>query len=361
MNTNPLLGLKALGQHVWLDNLSRSLLREGGLQRLINEDGVDGVTSNPAIFAKALADSPYYAEDLEGLRSKGLGAEACYEALVIADIRAACAMLQPVFTSSQGEAGYVSLEVSPVLADDMGGTVAAAHRLSRAVGRDNLLIKVPATPAGLKAFEQLTADGIKVNVTLIFSLSQYEATLQAYLSGARRWLSEGGSAGRLRSVASVFISRIDSLVDQRLADGAGMGAEMLLGKTGIALARLCYQRYLEVFHGADFAALGQAGVRPQTPLWASTGSKNPAYGDVLYVEALIGPASINTMPELTLAAFRDHGRVSLSLASDADAAARHVGALAGLGIDLNQLGQTLQEDGVRLFVEAYQKILNGLG
>lgn len=350
---NPLLALKALGQHVWLDNLSRTLLREGALQRLMTEDGIDGVTSNPAIFRKAIAGDPYYRDDLERLRDSKLDAGARYEALVIPDIQAACDILLPAYASSLGETGYASLEVSPALAHDVAGTVATAQRLRQAVGRDNLLIKVPATPAGERAFEQLTAAGVRVNVTLIFSLAQYEAVAQAFLRGALRWLDGGGDAKQLRSVASVFLSRVDTLVDKRL-DALGT-ARALKGKCGVALAKRCYHRYLEIFHGPDFASFGQAGVRPQTPLWASTGSKNPAYSDVLYVEPLIGPETINTLPDATLAAFREHGRAAATLMTGMDEAQAHLEALAALGIDLMDVGEALQIEGVRLFAEAYEK------
>lgn len=360
MNKNPLLELKALGQHIWLDNLSRTLLREGGLQRLINEDGVDGVTSNPAIFEKAISGSPYYRDDLERLRSAGTDAEGCYESLVIADIRAACAMLRPAFTASRGASGYVSLEISPALADDTAGTIAAAHRLHQTVGRDNLLIKVPATPAGIQAFEQLSAAGLSVNVTLIFSLAQYEAVVQAYLRGSLRWLESGGKVRHLRSVASVFLSRVDTLVDKRLEALGTPHAVRLCGRTGVALAKCCHGRYREIFHGPAFALHRLAGLRPQTPLWASTGSKNLAYSDLLYVEALIGRESINTLPEATLVAFRRHGQVADRLKEGLDGAKAHLQALNELGIDLDAVGETLQVEGVRLFAEAYQKIINGL-
>ena len=360
VSPNPLLALKAIGQHIWLDNLSRTLLREGGLQRLINEDGVDGVTSNPAIFEKAITGSPYYREDLAQLRSRGLDAEACYESLVIADIRAACAMLLPAFRGSRGESGYVSLEVSPALAHDAAATVAAARRLQRTVGRDNLLIKVPATPAGIEAFADLTGEGLSVNVTLIFSLAQYEAVVQAYLRGALRWLESGGDARRLRSVASIFLSRVDSLVDQRLAALGTAEAQELSGRAGVALAKCCHARYREVFHGPEFALLRMAGVRAQTPLWASTGTKNPRYSDVLYVEPLIGAESINTLPDATLAAFRQHGKVADRLREEVEQAHGHMQALLAQGIDLDVLGESLQSEGVQLFVEAYRKIVQGM-
>lgn len=360
MDDNSLLGLKALGQHVWLDNLSRTLLQEGTLQRLISEDGIDGVTSNPAIFQKAMSSGPYYREETENLRNSNLASEARYEAIVIPDIRAACNVLWPSYVSSGGESGYVSLEVSPFLADDMAGTEAAAQRLRVTVARDNLLIKVPATPNGVRAFEQLTATGFRVNVTLIFSLAQYEAVAQAYLRGAQRWLESGGNAKRLRSVASIFLSRIDTLVDQRLDTLGQASALALKGKSGVALAKCCYKRYREIFHGPAFAPLAQAGVRAQTPLWASTGSKNPAYSDVLYVESLIGPETITTLPDATLAAFRAHGRAVATLMNGLDEAQAHNEALAALGIDLAEVGQTLQVDGLRLFTEAHEKSLAAL-
>jgi transaldolase len=359
MNDNPLLALKSFGQHVWLDNLSRALLRDDTLQRLITEDGIDGLTSNPAIFQKAIAGSADYDEDLTRLRAANQGPEACYEALVISDIQAACAVLLPAYQSSAGETGYVSLEVSPALAHDAVGTVAAALRLGQAVGCDNLLIKVPATPAGVRAFEDLTAIGIRVNVTLIFSLAQYELVAQAYIRGARSWLAGGGKPQQLRSVASVFLSRVDTLVDQRL-DAIG-NASPLKGRAALALAKRCYRRYLELFRGSDFAPLALAGVPAQTPLWASTGTKNPTRSDVLYVEALIGPETITTLPDATLAAFRDHGHAAATLVTGMNQAQADAEALAALGIDLEEVGETLQRDGVRLFAEAYEKILSSLG
>lgn len=355
MNDNPLQQLKAIGQHVWLDNLSRTLLADGTLQRLIAE-GIDGVTSNPAIFLKAITGSPYYRADLDHLRGSVLDAEARYEVLVVPDIQAACDLLLPAYLASAGETGYVSLEVSPVLAHDIQGTKTAAWRLRKAVGRDNLLIKVPATSAGVAAFEQLTAAGLRVNVTLIFSLAQYEVVAQAYLRGAQHWLADGGDPGQLRAVASVFLSRVDTLVDKRLTAAGNAQADEHKGKSGIALAKRCYGRYLEIFHGTDFAALAAAGVRPQTPLWASTGNKNPVYNDLLYVESLIAPETINTVPNATLVAFRDHGRAASTLMTGMDEARIHFEALAALGIDPNEVGDALQVEGVRLFIEAYDQI-----
>lgn len=357
MNDNPLLALKAFGQHVWLDNLSRTLLKDGELQRLIDEDGIDGVTSNPAIFQKAFTSSPYYRDDLERLRGSNLHAEARYESLVIPDVQAACDILWPTYVSSGGEAGYVSLEVSPALAYDSAGTEAAARRLHLAVERDNLLIKVPATPDGINAFERLTAAGIRINLTLIFSLVQYEAVAQAYLRGAQRWLDGGGNPGQLRSVASIFLSRVDTLVDKRL-DAFPTG-QALKGRAGVALAKRCYNRYMGIFHSASFAILAQLGVRAQTLLWASTGNKSPDDSDVRYVEPLIGRETITTLPDATLAAFREHGHAAATLLGGIDEAQAHGEALSALGIYLVEVGETLQVEGLRLFAEAYEKSVSG--
>ena len=357
MKTNPLLALKTLGQHVWLDNLSRTLLRDGELQRLMDEDGIDGVTSNPSIFQKAIASSPYYGDDLKRLREFGLDAEARYEALVIPDIQAACDMLHPAYLASSGDAGYVSLEVSPALAHDAVATEAAALRLRQAVGRANLLVKVPGTPAGVQAFENLTAAGIGVNVTLIFSRAQYEAVAQAYLRGALRWVESGGQARQLRSVASIFLSRIDTLVDKRLEAMGTQPALAMLGRSGVAVAKACYQRYSGLFGGPACDMLRLASIRRQTLLWASTGTKNPAYSDVLYIEPLIGPETISTMPDTTLAAFREHGQASNRLSEDMAGVHQHLDALNGLGIDLDEIGQTLQVEGLQLFSDAFEKML----
>lgn len=356
---NPLLELKHQGQQLWLDNLSRTLLREGGLQRLISEDGLCGVTSNPAIFHKAINGSPYYSDELSRLQASGLPAEERYEALVIADIREACDLLQPVYRQTKGEAGYVSLEVSPHLADDEEGSVRAARWLRTAVARDNLLIKIPATAAGIGAIERLIGEGVRVNVTLMFSLAHYNAVAEAYISGARRWVEAGGDPHQLRSVASIFLSRVDTLVDNMLQQKGTEEALGLRGKSALALARLVYVRYQERFHGAEFAPLARAGVAPQFPLWASTGTKNPDYSEVHYVEPLIGPETINTLPDKTLAAFREHGQVARTLdTEDAVVAARQqIAALAAQGISLAECGETLQREGVRLFVEPFDKLL----
>lgn len=357
---NPLIEAKRFGQSIWLDNLSRTLLREGGLQRFIEEDGISGVTSNPAIFQKAIADSPYYKEDLDKLRASTPDLEARFEALAIPDVQAACDLLHTVWKSSKGDDGYVSLEVSPTLAADEDGTVAAAKRLHAAVNRPNVLIKVPATPQGILAFETLTASGISVNVTLIFSLHHYMQVAEAYIRGLTRWVEGGGDPRAVKSVASVFLSRVDTLVDKKLEALATPEALALRGKGAVAMAKLVYQRYKELFHGKYFADLKAKGCRPQLPLWASTGTKNPAYSDVLYVDTLIGPETVNTIPDATLALFRDHGKAAATLEADVDQAQRDYLALERMKINMRDVGDELQVDGVRLFAEAFDKLLNGL-
>jgi transaldolase len=359
---NPLLRLHAIGQRVWLDNLSRTLLRENSLRTLINDDKVAGVTSNPSIFLKAISESPYYREELATLRrDPTLSAEARYESLAIADIREACDLLRPLHAATGGDDGYVSLEVSPALAHDADGTVAAGLRLKAAVDRDNLMIKVPATAAGLAAIETLIAAGCPVNVTLMFSLKHVDEVAAAYDRGIRRYIAGGGNPLPVKSVASVFLSRIDTLVDGKL-DTIGGEALALRGKTAVALARLAYARFQQRTRESEFKTLAAtSGARPQILLWASTGTKNPAYSDVLYVESVIGAETVNTLPDATLAAFRDHGKAEATLTLDPEGAARHVDAVEALGIDLTAAGEQLQAEGLRQFEDAYAKLLQITG
>lgn len=353
---NPIQAARAAGQQIWLDNLSRALISSGELARFI-ELGVAGVTTNPAIFHKAIAEGQDYRPALAAMDAS-LGAEARYERLVVEDVQRACDVIRPVFEASQGDAGYVSLEVSPALADDEAGTVAAARRLRAAVARDNLLVKIPATAAGVGAIETLTGEGVSINVTLMFSLAHVEAVAGAYQRGLEKLAAAGGDIARVRSVASVFLSRWDSLIDKQLDEIGTPEALALRGKAGVALARQAYQRYLARFHGAGFAALAAKGGRPQSMLWASTGTKNAAYPDLMYVEPLIGPETVNTLPDATLAAFIDHGQVSgNTVAQGADAAAAHIAALAALGLDLDVLGERLQQDGLAQFATAFGKLL----
>ncbi|MCV2219084.1 transaldolase [Thauera sp. Sel9] len=354
---NPLLQVRQHGQQIWLDNLSRTLLNDGHLARFIADDGIAGVTTNPAIFHKAIADGRYYEDDLAALKAQPLSAEARYEALVIPDVQRACDLLAALHRDSGGDAGYVSLEVSPALAHDAAGTLAAGLRLKAAVDRPNLLIKVPATPAGIDAIEQLIGAGVSVNVTLMFSLAHVEAVAQAYLRGLERLLAAGGDATRIMSVASLFLSRVDTLIDKQLEELGG-AALALRGKSAVATARLAYLRYRERFNGPDFAALRAAGARPQRMLWASTGTKNPAYSDLLYVEPLIGAETINTLPDATLDALRDHGKVTAdTVGQDIEDAAAQYAALERHGIDLNQAGERLQQEGLRQFEQAFAALL----
>lgn len=357
INPNPLLRLHALGQRIWLDNLSRTLLHEGTLKKLVAEDRIAGVTSNPTIFFKAISESPHYREELQTLKSNpALSAEQRYETLAVADIQAACDILLPLHKSSKGEDGYVSLEVSPALAHDAVGTLAAGLRLKTAVARDNLLIKVPATAAGLSAIEELVAHGCSVNVTLMFSLRHVRDVAQAYVRGISRHVEAGGDASKVKSVASLFLSRVDTLVDKRL-EAIGGEALALRGRSAVALAKLSYQDYRSTFADTTFSALAKRGARPQAMLWASTGTKNPAYNDVLYIESLIGPQTINTVPDATLAAFREHGKAEATLEADIEAAHKQFVALQRMGIDMDAVGQELQVDGLKQFEDSFRQLL----
>ena len=353
---NPLLQVSQHGQQIWLDNLSRTLLREGHLARFIAEDGIAGVTTNPAIFHKAIAGGRYYEDELAALKKNPLSAEARYEALVVPDVQQACDLLLPQYRHSSGRSGYVSLEVSPALAHDAAGTLAAGLRLKAAVDRPNVLIKVPATGAGIKAIEQLIEAGVSVNVTLIFSLAQADAVAQAYVRGLERRHAAGGDVTPIMSVASLFLSRLDTLIDAQL-EQLGGEALALRGKSAVATAKLAYQRYCTRFHGEEFATLRSFGAHPQFLLWASTGTKNPAYSDLLYVEPLIGAETINTLPDGTLDALRDHGRVEASLSTEVDAAAAHYSALERHGIDLERVGERLQHEGLQQFEQAFAALL----
>jgi transaldolase len=346
-----------LGQSLWLDNLSRSLIRDGTLAQLIAEDGVSGVTSNPSIFQNALATSPYYADDLMRLRAVEPDAERRYEALVIPDIQAACDLLLPIYEASGGNDGYVSLEVAPRWAYDTIRTVEEAKRLSAAVNRRNLLVKVPGTPEGVRAFEALTTLGINVNVTLLFSVAQCQSAFDAYIRGLAARVQAGADIRRSKAVASLFLSRVDTLVDTQLTAIGTQEALSLRGTAAVAMARLAYHSYLKTFHGSAFAPLVQQGATPQYLLWASTGVKNPDYHDLLYVEPLIGRETINTLPDKTLAALRDHGKPAARVEEDVVEAGAQLDELARLGIDMDRVGHTLQDDGVKLFEAAYQKLL----
>lgn len=358
---NPGKQLNALGQSIWLDNLSRDLTEGGGLRRYIDDFGISGVTSNPSIFFKAFSDSQRYQTDLKRLRENDPDPESRYEALVVPDIQAACDAFLPIYEASAGNDGYVSLEVSPRLADNSASTLEHARRLAKRVARPNLMVKVPGTPAGAAAFEQLIAEGINVNVTLLFSLHQTVEIFNAYIRGLRARHANGGDVRHVKAVASLFLSRVDSLVDTRLDAIGGDEATRLRGKSAVAMARLAYQRYRELFHGTPFADLMALGARPQYLLWASTGTKNPQYSDLLYVENLIGPETINTLPDATLAALRDHGKVEATLERDVDLAEAHFLNLKRVGVDMRLIGEQLQKEGLELFEQSFGKIIEWVG
>jgi transaldolase/glucose-6-phosphate isomerase len=346
-------------QAVWLDFVARGFVAKGELQALVGRDDLRGVTSNPSIFEKAIGHSTEYDDSLKAVLDQGDARVIdLYEGLAIADIQAAADVLRRVYDTSDGADGYVSLEVSPYLALDTEETLAEARRLHKAVARDNLMVKVPATPAGLPAIRQLTAEGISVNITLLFSQSVYEEVAHAFIDGLTEFGAKGGDVSKVASVASFFISRIDSLVDKKL-DEVG-GYEDLKGKVAIANAKLAYQRYKRVFSGPKWEALEAKGAKAQRLLWASTGTKNKAYSDVLYVEELIGKNTVNTMPPATMDAFRDHGKVRASLEENVDQAQAVMERLAQAGIDIETVARQLVEEGVQLFVDAADALLGAV-
>jgi transaldolase / glucose-6-phosphate isomerase len=367
--TNPLKDLLKYGQSVWLDYIRRSLLTSGELQRLIDEDGLRGMTSNPAIFEKAIAGSTDYADLLKSLQPRtDLDAKARYEILAIRDIQDAADILRPVYESSKRRDGYVSLEVSPYLARDTQGTLQEARRLWKAVGRENVMIKVPGTTEGIPAFQQLISEGININVTLLFSQKVYELVAEAYIAGLEQFATHTGDAGRVASVASFFISRIDNSVDALVGERLKASKDpreqeqlkSLLGKVAIANGKLAYEKYRAIFGTARWKALAAKGAQTQRVLWASTSTKNPSYSDVMYVEDLIGPDTVNTIPPATLDAFRDHGHPRASLTEDLPGARQTMATLATVGISIDEVTDKLTDDGVRLFAEAFDKLLEAV-
>jgi len=367
--TNPLKDLLKYGQSVWLDYIRRDLLTSGELKRLIDEDGLRGMTSNPAIFEKAIADSTLYADILQSLRTRtDLDAKARYEILAIRDIQDAADFLRPVYDSSKRRDGYVSLEVSPYLARDTQGTIAEARRLWKTVARENVMIKVPGTTEGIPAFQQLISEGININVTLLFSREVYKRVADAYIAGLEQLAARGGDVSRIASVASFFISRIDNSVDaivgQRLKASKDPREQeqlkSLLGKVAIANGKQTYVSYQKIFSGDRWKNLAAKGAQTQRVLWASTSTKNPAYSDVLYVEELIGQDTVNTIPPATLDAFRDHGHPRTTLTENVEAADRTMETLAQLGISMKEVTDKLTDDGVRLFAEAFDKLLKAV-
>ena len=363
---NPLTQLQIFGQSIWLDYIRRDLLKSGELQRLITEDGLRGMTSNPSIFEKAIAGSTQYQDFLDSLAGRAdLDAKGRYELLAIRDIQDAADLLRPVYQRTKKRDGYVSLEVSPYLARDTNGTIEEARRLWKSVARENVMIKVPGTPEGIPAFRQLIGEGININVTLLFAQGVYEQVAAAFIDGVEKFAASGGDVSKMASVASFFISRIDSLVDSLVGDqlkketDATRKAKLqsILGKVAIANGKLTYEAYQRIFSSPRWKVLAAKGAQTQRVLWASTSTKNPNYRDVLYIEELIGPDTVNTVPPATLDAFRNHGKPRASLTENLDAARKTMADLAGVGIVMKDVTDKLTADGVKLFADAFDALL----
>ena len=341
------------GQAIWLDYIRRSFITSGELQSLINQ-GVHGVTSNPAIFEKAIAHSDDYDEQMQQLITEGAGVDAIYEALIVNDIIMATDRFRPVYDATNGKDGFVSLEVNPNLAYDTEGTIAEARRYFSTLERPNLMIKVPATKEGIPAITQLISEGINVNITLMFSMDHYENVAYAYIEGLEKLAENGGDLSKVNSVASFFISRVDVKLDEKLEKA---GVKDLLGTIGIANSKLVYQRFKEIFSGERWEKLAAKGASVQRPLWASTSTKNPDYPDTMYVDALIGPQTVNTLPPETLEAFLDHGTVAQTIENDLDEARAQIEKLAELGIDLDVATEELQQEAVDKFIKPFNSLL----
>lgn len=350
--------LSELGQSVWIDFLSREMLRSGGLARLRDEDAVVGMTSNPTIFQKALSSGDAYDEQLREELAQERDPKELFIRLAARDVGEALDLLRPVWDGGGGQDGYVSIEVDPTLAYDTEATIAQAQRLHELIDRPNLFVKIPATEPGLPAIEEMIARGRSINVTLIFSLERYTEVAEAYLRGLERLVEAGGDPSTVASVASFFVSRVDTEADRRL-DEIG-GHEELKGKLAIANAKLAYQRYKEIFSGGRWEALTAAGATPQRCLWASTSTKNPAYRDVLYVEELIGSETVDTMPEETIRAFQDHGRVAPTLEQGLDEAVQVFEGLAAAGVAYDDVTETLEREGVEKFADSFEELLEGI-
>jgi transaldolase len=357
MAENRLQRLSELGQSVWIDNLSRPLVREGGLTRLMEEDAVVGVTSNPTIFQKALAEGDAYDEQMREVIANESDNTEVFLQLATRDVADACDLLRPVWDRGGGRDGYVSIEVTPDLAYDTEGTIAQAQRLHEWIDKPNLLVKIPATEPGLGAIEEMIARGRSINVTLTFSLHRHAQVAEAYLRGLERLVESGGDPTTVASVASFFVSRVDTEVDNRL-DAVG-GHDELLGRTAVANAKLAYQHYLETFAGDRWEALAAKGATPQRCLWASTSTKNPAYRDTLYVEELIGRDTVNTMPDSTIEDFQDHGEIrGLTVEEDVEGARATLEALAKAGVDYDDVTATLEREGVEKFDASFKELLD---
>lgn len=362
MSKSNLHGLSNAGVSVWSDQISRSMLQSGELARRIENDAVSGVTSNPTIFAKAIVGSTDYHDQLQDLRSAGTPTEEIVKTMMADDIKRACDVLSVVHKEGKGTDGFVSVEVSPLLADDTEATVAEARDWVKQINRPNLLVKVPATPQGIPAIRRLIGEGISINVTLIFSLARYEQVMDAYMSGLEDFAETGGDLSSVASVASFFVSRFDTEVDRRLEAIGDDEALALRGRTAVANARAAYGRFLAQFDSERFEAMGSRGAHPQRPLWASTSTKNPEYDDLLYVESLVVPRTVNTMPLETIDAYQDHGDPNPSPfdAADIEEARRTLDRMNEVGVDYDDVVQTLEEEGVGKFADSWQELLEGV-
>jgi len=366
MKNNPLLDIQTYGQSIWQDFISRGVIRTGALRRRIEEEGLRGVTSNPAIFNEAIGGSPDYDDEIRELVRQDKSAVQIYEALTVRDVGDAADLLRPLYDDSEGRHGFVSLEVNPHLARDIDGTLSEARHLWQTVNRPNLMIKVPATREGLTCIEQLIREGINVNVTLLFGLPRYREVAQAYIDGLTARARQGEPLEHVASVASFFLSRIDVLVDPMLeermqgGDPAADAAAKLRGQVAVASAKQAYQIYKEIFMGEDFGRLKDRGARTQRVLWASTSTKNPDYPDIKYVEALIGPDTVNTLPQETLDAYRDHGRPAPRLEEDLSEAEWVLRTLPELDIDIDRVTEQLVEEGIEKFNKPYDSLIQTL-
>jgi len=360
---NPLLDLRNLGQSVWYDNLNRVLINNGALKRMVEQDGVSGGTSNPSIFEKAISGSSDYDDHLRELSGQGKELPGIYDGLTVTDVQLSADVFRPVYDSTEARDGYASLEVSPELAYDTQTSIDEARRLFRALGRPNAMIKIPGTQAGLPAIEQCLSEGLNINITLLFGVENYEQVAWAYIAALEKRLAANQPIDRIASVASFFVSRVDTLVDKKLdekiaaASSEGEREELrrLLGQAGIANAQIAYEKYKEIFSSPRWRALAERGARVQRCLWASTSTKNPDYRDVMYIEGLIGPDTINTIPQSTLDAFREHGEAAPTLERDVDEARGVIQRLEQAGIDFRAVTDELQVEGVELFCESFRK------
>ena len=366
--TNPLKGLLAYGQSPWMDYIRRDLLTSGQLQKYIDNDGLRGMTSNPAIFEKAITGSNLYNDILLSPEAKKLDANGIFEKIAIRDVQDACDIFKPVYAETKCRDGYVSLEVSPFLGFDTQASLGEARRLWKAVDRPNVMIKIPGTPEGLPAIRQALEDGININITLLFAQSAYEQVAEAFLSALEARAAKGQDISHVASVASFFVSRIDTLVDGKIEEklktvtDAGQKAllESIRGKVAIANARVTYKKYQELFGGPRWKALAAKGAQTQRLLWASTSTKNPRYRDVIYVEELIGADTVDTIPPATIDAFRDHGKLRPSLTENVEGAAKTMANLSKAGISMKEVTDKLMVDGVKLFADAFKTLLDAV-